>query len=106
VIHDNADRYHAQPAEAFHKPETLASDFRINDSQPAPSADFTAGASARRKRRANRGSFRPGHDSRRHKFTPAECSRGFWTAIAVMGLGIGAKLHKAGRWPGYRRAAR
>ena len=58
--------------------------------------------------RANKGSFRPGPDPRRHKFTPAECSAGFWTAIAVMGLSIGKKLHAAGRWPNFsgRRAAR
>ena len=106
MIQDTADRYHAQPAEAYHKPETLASDFRFNDSQPAPSADFTAEAGARPKRRANRGSFKPGHDARRHKFTAEECSRGFWTAIAVWGVSMGATLHKAGRWPGYRRAGR
>ena len=60
------------------------------------------------KRRANAGSFRPGPDPRRHQFTPAECSAGFWTAIAVMGLSIGRKLHASGRWPAYqgRRAAR
>ena len=63
---------------------------------------------ATRKGRANKGSFRPGPDNRRHKFTPAECSQGFWTAIAVMGLSIGKKLHAAGRWPNFsgRRAAR
>ena len=100
-----AENYHAQPAEAFHgQPEPLASDFTFNDSQPAPSADFTAEGKPRR--RANRGSFRPGHDSRRHTFTAEECSRGFWTAIAVWGVSMGATLHKAGRWPNYRRAGR
>jgi len=61
-----------------------------------------------RPRRPNAGQFKPGFDSRRHKFTPAECSQDFWTAIAVMGLSIGKKLHAAGRWPTYqgRRAAR
>ena len=60
------------------------------------------------KRRANAGSFRPGPDPRRHTFTDAERSAGFWTAIAVMGLSIGPKLHHAGRWPSFsgRRAAR
>ena len=99
---DTASAYHAQPAEAFHKPEPFAADFSFNDSQPAPSADFTAEAAP--KRHANRGSFRKGYDSRRHFFTPEECSRGFWSAIAVLGVGIGAKLNRAGRWPNYRRA--
>ena len=101
---DTASAYHAQPAEAFHKPEPLAVDFAFNDSQPAPSADFTAGARPRGK--ANRGSFRKGYDSRRHVFTPAECSAGFWSAIAVWGVSMGATLHKAGRWPNYRKAGR
>jgi hypothetical protein len=55
-------------------------------------------------RRPNAGSFKPGPDPRRHKFTAAECSQGFWTAIAVWGVGIGGKLNAAGKWPGYRRA--
>jgi hypothetical protein len=61
-----------------------------------------------RKRSANRGSFRPGPDPRRHKFTPEECSQGFWTAIAVLGVSIGPKLHRAGRWPNFtgRRSSR
>ena len=59
-------------------------------------------ASQAPKRRANRGSFRKGFDSRRHIFTPEECSRGFWTAIALWGVSIGEKLHAAGRWPNYR----
>lgn len=103
MLQDTADRYHAQPAEAFHSPEPLASDFRINDTQPPPDPDFGAGVP---KRRANRGSFKPGHDSRRHVFTAEECSRGFWTAIAVWGVSMGANLHRAGRWPGYRKGAR
>jgi hypothetical protein len=49
-----------------------------------------------------RGRFKKGFDSRRHQFTDAERSRGFWTAIAVHGVSIGAKLHAKGRWPGYR----
>ena len=53
-------------------------------------------------RKANRGSFRKGYDSRRHVFTPEECSRGFWTAIAVWGVSMGDKLHASGRWPNYR----
>lgn len=55
-------------------------------------------------RRPNPGQFRKGPDPRRHKFTREECSRGFWAAIAVWGVGMGAKLHAAGRWPNYRRA--
>jgi hypothetical protein len=62
------------------------------------------------KRRPNAGSFRKGPDPRRHTFTHAERSAGFWTAIAVMGVSIGAKLQKSGKWPGFqkqgRRAAR
>jgi hypothetical protein len=30
---------------------------------------------------ANRGQFRRGPDPRRHRFTRAECQRGFWTAL-------------------------
>ena len=54
------------------------------------------------KKRANRGQFKPGPDPRRHKFTREECSAGFWTAIAVLGVSIGEKLHASGRWPNYR----
>jgi hypothetical protein len=46
--------------------------------------------------------FAKGYDSRRHKLTPEECSKGFWTAIAVWGVGIGDKLHKQGKWAGYK----
>lgn len=56
------------------------------------------------KRKANAGSFKPGPDSRRHTFTPEERSKGFWTAIAVWGVSMGARLHAAGRWPSYRKA--
>ena len=48
------------------------------------------------------GRFKPGPDPRRHTFTLEECSRGFWTAISVYGVRIGAKLHASGRWPSYR----
>ena len=51
---------------------------------------------------ANKGSFKKGHDPRRHKLTKEECSKGFWNAIGVYGVSIGKKLHKKGRWPGYR----
>ena len=33
------------------------------------------------KRKANKGSFKPGPDPRRHKFTRDECVDGFWAAI-------------------------
>jgi hypothetical protein len=32
-------------------------------------------------KKANPGWFKKGDDPRRHKFTPAECSEGFWAAI-------------------------
>lgn len=47
--------------------------------------------------------FQKGFDPRRHKFTAEECSRGFWSAIAVWGVSIGTKLQQAGRWPNYQR---
>lgn len=50
-----------------------------------------------------RGRFRKGYDPRRHVFTAEERSAGFWTAITVMGLSIGKKLHKSGRWPNFRK---
>ena len=48
--------------------------------------------------------FVKGNDERRHLLTEAERSRGFWTAIAVWGVGIGDKLYAAGRWRTYRKA--
>jgi hypothetical protein len=57
-------------------------------------------------RRANAGSFRKGADPRRHEFTQEERSRGFWTAIAVLGVSIGAKLHHTGRWPSFQQQGR
>lgn len=40
---------------------------------------------ARKKRRkANRGSFRPGFDPRRHVFTPGDCRLGYW--VVMLGL--------------------
>lgn len=61
-------------------------------------------------RKANAGSFKPGPDPRRHKFTREECSAGFWTAISVHGVSIGKRLHASGRWPNFqpkgRRASR
>lgn len=71
---DKADRYHAQPDEAFNStPEPLAEGFAFATSQPPPDPDF----------RESGGRFRKGHDPRRHRFTREECSRGFWTGIAV-----------------------
>lgn len=34
------------------------------------------------KRKPNSGSFKPGHDHRRHTFTREECSEGFWAGLA------------------------
>jgi hypothetical protein len=47
--------------------------------------------------------FSKGHDSRRHTFTQEERSRGFWSAIATLGISAGEKLHQAGRWPNFRK---
>lgn len=65
----------------------------------------------------NAGGFRKGGDPRRqvhsatcghrlYRFTPEDCSKGFWTAIAVLGVSIGPKLHHAGRWPGFQKQGR
>jgi len=65
--------------------------------------------------RPNAGHFRKGRDPRRHvhtpacghqlyKFTAADCSAGFWSAIATLGVSIGPKLYARGRWPNFRRA--
>ena len=78
---------------------------------------MSSNASTQPTRKPNAGGFRKGADPRRHvhsatcghelhKFTPEECSRGFWTAIAVLGVSIGAKLHHVGRWPDFRRQGR
>ena len=32
-------------------------------------------------RKRNAGQFHKGPDPRRHRFTPEECSRGFWSAL-------------------------
>jgi len=70
---DTADRYHAQPDEAFHgRPEPLAADFSFNDSTPPPDPDF----------KESGGRFRKGFDPRRHTFTAEECSEGFWAGLA------------------------
>lgn len=91
---NTTDRYHAQPDEASHgQPERTAPP-EIVSTQPPPDPDF----------KQSGGRFLKGHDPRRHKLTREECSRGFWTAIAVWGVSMGAKLHAAGRWPGYRGA--
>jgi hypothetical protein len=65
--------YHELPDEAHTaSTEPLAADFSFNDSEPPPEADFTGTG----------GRFRKGHDPRRHTFTPAECSEGFWAGLA------------------------
>lgn len=87
--------YHAQPDEAFNaNPGPLPAGFGFTETQPPPDPDF----------KESGGRFRKGFDPRRHKFTREECSRGFWSAIAVWGVGMGDKLHAAGRWHNYRRA--
>jgi hypothetical protein len=39
-----------------------------------------------RERKPNAGRFKPGPDSRRHKFTKQECSDGFWAAIESVAI--------------------
>jgi hypothetical protein len=65
--------YHELPDEA-HTPNAsaLPSDFSFNDSQPPPDPDFSETG----------GRFRKGHDPRRHTFTAAELSAGFWAGLA------------------------
>lgn len=106
MIEDTPARYHAQPDEAHHaRPANLPDDFEIVSTQPAPDPDFEGQETTAPR---NRGHFRKGHDPRRHQLTHADRSKGFWTAIAVMGVSIGPKLNRAGRWPGFtgRRAGR
>lgn len=75
--------YHQLPDEAHNAtPDPLPEGFAFADHQPPPDPDF----------KKSGGRFRKGHDPRRHKFTLEECSRGFWTAIAIWGVGIGRKL--------------
>ena len=66
--------YHEQPDEAFTaaKHEPLPADFQFNDSEPPPDPDFSESG----------GRFRKGHDPRRHTFTAAELSAGFWAGLA------------------------
>ena len=65
--------YHELPAEA-HTPAdaTLPADFQFNDSTPPPDPDF----------KESGGRFVKGRDPRRHTFTAAECSAGFWAGLA------------------------
>ena len=66
--------YHELPDEA-HTAATAAplpEGFSFNDSQPPPDPDFSEMG----------GRFRKGHDPRRHAFTLAECSAGFWAGLA------------------------
>jgi hypothetical protein len=65
--------YHEPPDEAHAaSAEPLAEGFSFNDSQPPPDPDFSQSG----------GRFVKGHDPRRHKFTPAELSAGFWNGLA------------------------
>ena len=65
--------YHELPDEA-HTPtaSALPSDFQFNDSEPPPDPDF----------KGSGGRFRKGFDPRRHTFTAAEQSEGFWAGLA------------------------
>ena len=73
MAQDTADRYHAQPDEAFHgQPAALAPDFSFNDTTPPPDPDF----------KESGGRFVKGYDPRRHTFTAEECSEGFWAGLA------------------------
>ncbi|MDQ3744527.1 MAG: hypothetical protein M3444_09105 [Acidobacteriota bacterium] len=69
-----SNTYHEPPEEAFFRPapEPLPADFSFNDSTPPTDPDF----------KASGGRFVKGHDPRRHKFTAAECSEGFWAGLA------------------------
>ncbi|HKC62037.1 MAG TPA: hypothetical protein VKB86_00260 [Pyrinomonadaceae bacterium] len=53
-------------------------------------------------RKPNSGQFKKGFDARRHQLTQADRSKGFWSAMATMGVSIGQKLHNAGRWPQFQ----
>jgi hypothetical protein len=66
--------YHEQPDEVFTAaaPAPLPEGFSFNDSQPPPNPDF----------KESGGRFLKGHDPRRHIFTAAECSEGFWAGLA------------------------
>ena len=65
--------YHELP-DAAHTPvaSALPADFSFNDSEPPPDPDFQESG----------GRFRKGHDPRRHTFTAAELSAGFWAGLA------------------------
>ena len=65
--------YHELPVEAFmQSAEPLPADFSFNDSTPPPDPDF----------KESGGRFVKGHDPRRHTFTAADCSAGFWAGLA------------------------
>ena len=65
--------YHELPDEAYiESAEPLPADFSFNDSTPPPDPDF----------KESGGRLRRGFDPRRHTFTPAECSEGFWAGLA------------------------
>lgn len=102
---------HAQLPDEAHmpRPATLPADFQLSSQMPSVASTLEDD-----KPRPVRGRpFRKGFDERRHRctarcthpryrFTEADCSAGFWTAIAVMGVGIGKKLQASGRWPNFR----
>ena len=91
--------YFQAPDEAYWpQPQVTASQIEIV-STPAPVSDIEPQPPAPRRRGRP---FVKGHDPRRHIFTDEERSRGFYTALAIIGLSIGRKLKASGRWPGYR----
>jgi len=50
----------------------------------------------------NRGQFRRGHDPRRHRFTRAECQRGFWAALDSIVRRYPAAVDATGRHMAFR----
>lgn len=65
--------YHELPPEAYTpSAEPLPADFSFNSSEPPPDPDF----------KGSGGRFVKGSDPRRHTFTAAECSEGFWAGLA------------------------
>jgi hypothetical protein len=98
---NHTTEYHRTPDEAFwNLPEASRADVEIVETVNPPKKlrgrPFQKGADSRRHRCTSRCTHP------RYQFTKADCSNGFFAAMAVMGLSIGAKLHAAGRWPNYR----
>jgi hypothetical protein len=64
--------YHELPPEVYHVADPLPADLTFNDSTPPPDPDF----------KESGGRFVKGFDPRRHTFTTAERSEGFWAGLA------------------------